>query len=149
MRTGKDAAFFGTTFFISKHTRRTEKRSMRRAYRRSQCPPPPAASLIMRNASSMVKLFGFCTGGNSLKVAAHLSIDSPGTVEHVGVVEEPVIVGIRGSVGPLIGLCTKLIVVLSSGLSKLACRNLKSGMLSTATSLYENYEKAASRTDEI
>ena len=34
---------------------------------------PTVAELIIFSASSMVKLFGFWTGGNSLKVAAHLS----------------------------------------------------------------------------
>jgi hypothetical protein len=35
--------------------------------------PPDAAELIILSASSIVKLFGCWTGGNSLKVAAHLS----------------------------------------------------------------------------
>ena len=34
---------------------------------------PAIASLILASASSTVKVFGFCTGGNSLKVAANIA----------------------------------------------------------------------------
>jgi hypothetical protein len=50
----------------------TRKPPLTACFQAAQCFAAPASDSIF-SASSMVKLFGCCTGGKSLKVAAHLS----------------------------------------------------------------------------
>ena len=61
-----------------------------------------AASVIFAMASSMVKVFGFWTGGNSLKVSANFAAAGLRRVDEVGVVQEPVVVRVRRDVRELI-----------------------------------------------
>ena len=63
--------------------------------------PAVSAASSFSTAWSIVKLAAFCRGGNSSNVARNCVDDGRRGEDEVGVVEHPVVVGVRGDVGAL------------------------------------------------
>ena len=62
---------------------------------------PSSAASSFSTTWSIVKLAAFCRGGNSLNVSRNCATTAVAGQRDVGVVEEPVVVGVRGHVGAL------------------------------------------------
>ena len=72
VKLGRRNVFFAA--FLRHPRDKIDDRRFRRAFvpggKHAQLEPPVASCIFLR-ASSMVKVFGFCTGGNSLNVSAN------------------------------------------------------------------------------